>query len=302
MRLRFSIVALSFFLCIQTAEGRRLPVVDIGIVMDGYADLRQRARDLLEPELIELMGGDYDVRIPEDKLVQGDGSIESVRRLIVEQLKDPSITMVVNAASAEEVLGGLDDRVEAVFVALPLFLGHADMEALVQGLIDRRLPSFSSRGEDVAAGVMVGLHSNTDLAKLARRVALNIERILLGEEPGDLTVVFRRSDRLMINMATARAMEIYPSWSVINEAEQIKGEVKPVARQLTLLGAVQEAMSANLDLAVMSRAVAAGEQIVRQARGRICCRKSRSACGERSPMRRSGARFSRSASSMARAG
>ena len=64
-------------------------------------------------------------------------------------------------------------------------------------------------------------------------------------------------------------MEIYPSWSVINEAEQIKGEVKPVARQLTLLGAVQEAMSANLDLAVMSRAVAAGEQIVRQARSNL---------------------------------
>ena len=376
MRLRFSIVALSFFLCIQMAEGQRLPVVNIGIVMDGYADLRQRARDLLEPELIELMGGDYDVRIPEDMLVQGDGTIESVRQLIAEQLVDPSITMVVaagsiashvvaselgnrgelakatiapfvinadvqrlprrgetsgvrnlnyiafpsdvrsdlkefrnavpfdrvaivlnryvtaaipgleafyleaaaelgveanivNAATAEEVLGGLDDSVEAVFVALPLFLGHADMEVLVQGLIDRRLPSFSSRGEDVEAGVMVGLHSNTDLAKLARRVALNIERILMGEAPGDLTVVFRRSDRLMINMATARAMEIYPSWSVINEAEQIKGEVKPVARQLTLLGAVQEAMSANLDLAVMSRAVAAGEQIVRQARSNL---------------------------------
>ena len=50
MRLRFSIVALSFFLCIQMAEGQRLPVVNIGIVMDGYADLRQRARDLLEPD------------------------------------------------------------------------------------------------------------------------------------------------------------------------------------------------------------------------------------------------------------
>ena len=42
--------------------------------MDGYVDLRQRARDLL--------GGEYDMRLPADKLVQGYGAIESVRRLI----------------------------------------------------------------------------------------------------------------------------------------------------------------------------------------------------------------------------
>ena len=39
------------------------------------------------------------MRIPEDKLVQGDGTIESVRRLIQQQLKDPSIRMVVAAGA-----------------------------------------------------------------------------------------------------------------------------------------------------------------------------------------------------------
>ena len=96
---RFSVVALTSLLFFQTADAQRLPVVNVGIVMDGYADLRQRARELLEPELVELMGGEYDVRIPEDKLVQGDGTIESVRRLIQQQLKDPSIRMVVAAGA-----------------------------------------------------------------------------------------------------------------------------------------------------------------------------------------------------------
>ena len=352
------------------------PAVDIGIVMDGYADLRQRARDLLEPEVMELMGGEFDVRIPADKLVQGDGTIESVRQLIQQQLTDPQISVIVAAgaiashvaagelgnrgplskpviapfvidadlqglplkgdasgvenlnyiafpsdvrsdlrefrnavpfdsvalvlnrymvdaipglrqyyldaadevgvdahivaaASAADVLEGLGSQTEAVFVALPLFLPKAEMDELVDGLIERRLPSFSARAEDVKAGLLVGLHTDADLSKLARRIALNIQRILLGENAGTLTVVFQRSDRLTINMATARAMRVYPSWSVVNEAEQIAAAEKPVVRQLTLIAAVQEAVRSNLDLAIMGRAVAAGEQSVRQAKANL---------------------------------
>ena len=116
---------------------------------------------------------------------------------------------------------------------------------------------------------MVGLHAEVDLSRLARRVALNLHRILLEEDAGSLPVVFKRSDRLTINMATARAMGIYPSWSVINEAVQIKEQSKSLERELSLISSVQEAIRTNLDLEISRRAVAAGSEQVRQSKAAL---------------------------------
>jgi len=91
----------------------------------------------------------------------------------------------------------------------------------------------------------------------------------LGEDAGSLPVVFKRSDRLTINMATARAIGTYPSWSVINEAVQIKEQSRPLERELSLLSAVQEAISTNLELEISRRTVAAGAAQVRQAKSTL---------------------------------
>lgn len=117
--------------------------------------------------------------------------------------------------------------------------------------------------------MMVGLHAEVDLA---RRVALNLHRILLEEDAGSLPVVFKRSDRLTINMATARAMGIYPSWSVINEAVQITEQSKSLECELSLISSVQEAIRANLDLEISRRAVAAGSEQVRQSKATLLTR------------------------------
>jgi outer membrane protein len=176
-------------------------------------------------------------------------------------------------AGGAEALERLPDEVEAVFVGLPLHLRDGEVAALAAGLIERKLPSFTAfgslSGNQVEAGLMVGLHADADIGRLARRVALNVQRILLGEEPGSLPVLFSRQERLTINVETANAVGVYPSWAVLTEAVLVGAAPEEEIRQLTLMGAVQEAVRVNLDLAVNSRAVAAGAQEVGQARAAL---------------------------------
>jgi len=324
--------------------------VNIGVVLDGPAGIptRQDVRRIYGPEIVNLLQGEFDVRIPAELVLMADGTPDGVNRALDRLFHDPTVDLVLaggaiasylastrgplpkptiapvvinpqvqgipltgkssgvynlnyiafptdvrkdletsravvpfNKAamlfprgiqhtmphllqfyfeqglelgiqgvpipvdgSADAILGALPDDIEAVVIAFPLHLPKDQMKRLADGLIERRLPSFSAAGlGDIEAGIMVALHPAADLTRLMRRIALHIQRILLGEEPGDLPVVFSRRERLTINMATARAIGISPSWAIINEAELINHKREAPGRLLTLSDALNQSLA-----------------------------------------------------------
>ncbi len=82
--------------------------------------------------------------------------------------------------SIEPLWKQLPPETDAVFV-VPLFrLPGKEFDAMAQGLIDRKLPSFSLTGRsEVERGLFASLSPETDLIRMARRIALNVHRILL---------------------------------------------------------------------------------------------------------------------------
>jgi len=209
-----------------------------------------------------------------------DGEIEEACPAMREYYEDkvremgaePLLVPVDGAAEdiVAEILDALPPEADAVSVGISLKMSDEELSGLSQGLIERRLPSFSVQGtSQVRAGLLAGLHLDTDFGRLARRMALNIQRILLGERPESLPTVFERQERLTINMATARAIGVNPSWGVLTEAELLHGGHKEIERQLTLAGAVREAILANLDLAAKTREMDASRQEAREARARL---------------------------------
>ena len=173
----------------------------------------------------------------------------------------PSVTGVRDALSAD---------VEAVYVDPQLQLSAADFNRLVQMLIELRLPAFSSWGRsEVDRGLLMSLYLEPDLRRLGRRIALNVQRILEGEDGGGIPVDFRRSRRFALNMATARAVGVHPNWSTLTEAELLHDSPPGLVRSLDLAAAVREAVAVNLDLAVADRSVAVGSQQVRAARAAL---------------------------------
>ena len=157
-----------------------------------------------------------------------------------------------------------------MYVAPLPHMAPAEFQRLVDGLIAKRLPSFAFRGRvDVERGLLFGLARSANLSRLARRVALNMQRTLLGEDPGTFPVAFSRGERMTLNMATARAIGLTPPWEFLTQMELLHGEPEDVSRRLSLPMVVEEAVRANLDLQAVERFVAAGKQDVREARAAL---------------------------------
>ena len=169
--------------------------------------------------------------------------------------------------SSQPIWDQLPPETDAVFV-VPLFrLPSKEFDSMVQGFIERGLPSFSLTGRsEVERGIFAGLSPETDSIRFARRIALNVHRVLLGEPAEDLPVVFSEGEELTINMATARAINFWPSFRILTEATLLNEEADGITRKLSLYGVVREAAHVNLDLAAADRQVAAGVGIVQNAR------------------------------------
>jgi outer membrane protein TolC len=191
------------------------------------------------------------------------GMSEDVRRATEAAGLEPTVIPVEMAV--EPVLTALDAAdVEAVYVLPQMQLGEPEWGLLIAGLIERDLPSFSWMGRrEVAEGIFAGRRPERFFQRIARRVATNIQRILLGEEPKVLQTGFAVQERLVINMGTARAIGVYPPWKVVTEAELIDDVGRRPVRELSLERVVREALEANLELSADRRGVAAGAKTVR---------------------------------------
>jgi outer membrane protein len=376
-RFIFLIATMLCVVAISISDARsavKLPVVRIGIVRDGPPGRLPDITPLVKEEILKLTSGEFDVRFPEDKFIQGNWELGEIEKSVDKLLADPEVDLVITLGylstnfvchkeklpkpvvasivadaklqnlplkegasgvknlcyidsflsferdikvfhemvpfrklvvlattntldampwlekklrqtaheytidvhivpvepSAEQTLAAFPSDTDAVYL-LPLAqITPGEFRKLIYGMILKKLPSFSMIGrDDVEAGVLVSVAPKDLLLRLTRRIALNVQRILLGENGSTLKVAFPLGEKLTINMATGRAIGFYPSWSALTEADLINEKTERVERRLSLESAVRESIAANLDLAAQNRNVAAGEQTVKQARSAL---------------------------------
>jgi outer membrane protein len=171
---------------------------------------------------------------------------------------------------ADEALSAIPQDADAVYLDI-VPLPYAEFDKLVQGLIERRLPSFSMMGEnEVRRGVMTA--ANPDIfPRLVRRIALNIQRIMLGEDLGTLPVSFPAGKRLFINLKTAFAVGVSPKWISLLEAELIQLDSSAIAGapHYSLASAVQRIVDENLDVRAKIHETLAGAENVGVARSNL---------------------------------
>lgn len=113
---------------------------------------------------------------------------------------------------------------------------------------------------------MAGLRPPELRGRHLRRVALIVQRILLGERPGDIPVDFSLPGRLTLNMKTARAIGVSPSWELLVEADVLEAGASPDVSTITLWQAMEEGVAANLDLEAERQGLVAAAQEVKVAR------------------------------------
>ena len=200
--------------------------------------------------------------------------------LAIPQLKTGAIRMVRDVG-AQAVMVPAGEGVDSILKAIPADvdavyltpLGRMSLDEyrrLVEELNRRRLPTLSYMADpDVALGALASYEPPENWQRRSRRVAVNLQRILAGDDAGTLPVQLVSAPRLTLNLATARQIGFSPGWSVLTDAELVAVDSAGPADTLSLAEAMRQAEQANLDLAAADLDVASGREDVNVARSSL---------------------------------
>lgn len=156
--------------------------------------------------------------------------------------------------SLQAAFEAIPDDVDSVYVTPLLRFDDAAIHELATALIGRKLKSFSAIGiAELEDGLLMSNGGRAeDTLRVTRRLALNIQRILLGERAAEIPVYLQATRRLAINMSTAAAIDYSPRYAVLADANQLFAGRNREGESLALLAAMLEAVETNLNLKVAS--------------------------------------------------
>lgn len=208
-------------------------------------------------------------------LLRGLPHIETFSAQLAKRL-GVRISLLPLADQAAPALEALPETTQAVYLTPALTMPESQRDILLNGLTTRKIPTFSTRGRpDVERGVLAGLAPG-DMVRFARRIALNIQQLLLGQEARSLPILLQEEDALVINAQTADQIGFSPTFTSWIEATWLDRSGHDDAPVLTLDHAMRLAQERNagLDAERFRRDAAqrdhalAGSRMLPQAAGR----------------------------------
>jgi outer membrane protein len=178
--------------------------------------------------------------------------------------------IVPSQGDPDEILAALPAGTDAIYLTPLPAMTDEGLSRLLAGLNARRLPTLSYLAEpDIRAGALASYEPPENWLRRARRVAVDLQRILAGEDAGTLPVGLVSAPRLTINLAVARQIGFSPGRSLLTDADVVDTDSIGPADTLSLADAMRGAAAANLDLLAANLDVASGMQSVRLARANI---------------------------------
>lgn len=197
----------------------------------------------------------------------------------------PRLREASSAASAQRGIelnlvthDGVDHRLmnrvlagtEAIFLAgLPRMPPDAFKE-LVDAINSAGLASYSFLGvEDVERGLLATSSEPRDTDRQARLNALNMQAVMLGGKASRQPVAAQERRRITINMATARTIDVSPSFDVLSNAVILNQDVEASGPEFGLVEIARAAIEENQDLRAEAFGVQAGFEEISFARGNL---------------------------------
>jgi len=151
--------------------------------------------------------------------------------------------------SVNEVFESLN-KVDAVYISyLGKFEGE-DKQYLIDQLNKRKTPSFGSSIADTRSGMLAAMAPDDVVIKNIRRISLNIEAILGGQDPAELKVFANFEKNLTINMKTAAQIGFSPKFTTLSQAQLINEYYYDAQRSVNLVDVMKEAAQKSLDIEV----------------------------------------------------
>lgn len=174
-----------------------------------------------------------------------------------------SYNIVTIENTPEATIAKISQDTDAVYLFPSNNLTDTQYQGLISQINDRKLLSFSVLGRlAVDLGVLAGVAPTSNIDLIARRIALDIQRISNGESAEDMNVRLPHKEQLVMNMATARQIDFSPSWEALAEAVLINETAEDVGRNVNLYDAIKDGLEHNLDIKVAAYDVSISEKNV----------------------------------------
>ena len=184
--------------------------------------------------------------------------INNLTETIEEYETDYKVEIILFPVSQniESTLNELSTNVEAFYLHTTPRLSSVERGQFIDSLVNRKIPVFGSLGlPDIELGVLATNKPNM-IKESARRVSINLFRLIRGEKVSDLPVLLGTDFKLQINGKTAAEIGYYPDYNsrvsaTIFDREYLEGDV----RELSLQKALKLAAEGNASLTVSSSEV-----------------------------------------------
>jgi len=147
------------------------------------------------------------------------------------------------------------DNIDAVYLAGGFYLSDSEMQELANALIEKRLPSFTSKPvKDVISSILATSHDQSELNQFFRRIALTVESILNGNALATLSTKLESKSTLTVNYNTAEKIGLPLKYSLIASTSFVGNPKEIVAdKTYTLVSVMQEAITENLELQTIEK-------------------------------------------------
>ena len=88
-------VLLAAWLCAGALAAAELPVMRVGVVVDGPWEGNAVIRELTRTEVVALTEGEFDVRFSDELYLVGDWTVDSARSNLDRLLNDPEVDAII---------------------------------------------------------------------------------------------------------------------------------------------------------------------------------------------------------------
>lgn len=158
-------------------------------------------------------------------------------------------------------------KVDAIYFTSFGNLDNAGILERIQEVNQLKLPSFTMFGREyVEMGILAGNTPEDNFDIRARRIAINVLKSVEGQNPSTFNVEFPPAgDDFVINMMTAEAIDYYPNFDILGEADLINITEQFTDNTYNLRKVIIEALNENLDIKTSSFDITLADQEIKNA-------------------------------------
>jgi outer membrane protein TolC len=201
----------------------------------------------------------YDVLNPEHRPV-----------IHYDTIGDVTLNLVFADTLASGVLQSIPGGVDAVYLDALFRMSDKEFRNLIDSLADRKLPTFGYDETVVDEGALASVNPRV-IGRLSRRIALDIQQILLGQNASTLPVELLAGNGFYLNFGTFLKLGLKViSWDLFTEATFVDlMRVDSATQFISLPDLMTVALDSNRDLVARKYEVMAGSKNINIARAAL---------------------------------